>query len=694
MMKKYLSMTILAALILGCETDDNESSYGGTAPPPPESGNSVNLSSNASFGNILVDESGNALYFFANDATGAASNCNGGCADAWPPFYAADLSVGSGLNSADFSTISRDDGSDQTTYKGFPLYFFANDASPGDVNGDGSGGVWFIAKPDYAVMAVRAQLVGETNSGESVDLGIDGLPSSDPTTYMTDDRGNTLYRFSQDNALQNNFTADDFSNDGVWPIYASSGTAIPSIFDEGDFQTIEINGREQLTFRGHPLYGFGQDTSRGDNKGVGFPQPGIWFVVNQTTTPAETAINAVRLSNDASFGSVLTDAEGNTLYFFANDAKNLSSCNGGCADAWPPFYVEDLTWDQGLLGADFSTIERADGSSQITYKGYPLYTFANDASPGDINGDGAGGVWFVAKPDYAIMVSRQQLVGRDNNGNLLNLLEDGSLGEEATKYITDDRGNTLYRFINDINLTNNFTATDFSNNGAWPIYASENTAIPSIYDSGDFAIVDVFGEPQLTFKGWPLYRFGQDGTKGDTFGVGFPQPGIWFINNANTIQAPQNASTIYDENGEGDLSGDHTAPQGPFVLVNGSNIVMAHQQGSPRDVDYFTIEVPVGQQLTGLTLLGYEASAGNLAFIGIVSGSNFPNDANSTGASDLLGGTTYGAQDLNENILEAMGNLGGAQGFSGPLPAGTYSIWLNQTGPNSEATLSFELTAG
>lgn len=686
-MKRILFITMISILAFSCDTDD-DSGYNNN----PVTGDAVQLANNATFGTILTDDVGNTLYFFANDA-GEGSNCNGGCADAWPPFYSADLTVENGLDLNDFGTITRDDGSRQNTYKGFPLYAFANDVTPGDVNGDGSGGVWYVAKPDYAVMVVRSQLIGRTNTNETIELTIDGTPGTEPTTYMVDANGNTLYRFVNDNALQNNFTADDFSNDGIWPIFASNETSFPSLYNADDFATIQVNGRDQLTYKGHPLYKFGQDAVKGDNFGVGFPQPGIWYVLNNTTADAQEAVNTIQLANNETFGSILTNENGETLYFFANDAKATANCNGGCAETWPPFYVEEITWDEGLVGADFTTITRNDGTMQIAYKGYPLYLFANDVNPGDVNGDGAGNVWFVAKPDYAIMVAQQQLIGRDQVGNLIELLQDGTEGTGNTRYLTDDRGNTLYNFANDTQLTNNYTAEDFSNNGAWPIYASENTAIPSIYNPADFQVITVFGQPQLTFKGWPLYHFGQDAAKGDTFGTGFPQPGVWFVNNGSTQEAPDADTSVYNESNEVDLSDDFSNPEGPFMLSEGSNLISASQQGSPRDVDYITLTVPNGYVLSGLEVQGFDANTGNQAFIGLVNGTAFPNDQNSTGAADLLGGKTYGAQDINSNILPAIGNLNGAQGFSGSLPAGTYSVWLNQTGPNSEAVLNFVLSA-
>ncbi len=253
--------------------------------------------------------------------------------------------------------------------------------------------------------------------------------------------------------------------------------------------------------------------------------------------------NSVRLATDATFGSVLTNAEGFTLYFFAPDSKGDSNCVDGCLAAWPAFNPSQLSFDSGLDANDFAKITRTDGGEQVTYKGWPLYLFATDTEAGQINGDGAGGVWFVAKPDYSVMVTKSQLVGRDSDGNETNLTSGFEAGDEETEYITDANGNTLYHFINDKNATNNFTNEDFSNNGVWPIFHSELQSIPSILNIDDFGAITVFGEAQLTYKGWPLYTFGGDEDRGDNFGVGFPVAGVWPILNLDTETAPEPEDT-------------------------------------------------------------------------------------------------------------------------------------------------------
>ena len=241
----------------------------------------------------------------------------------------------------------------------------------------------------------------------------------------------------------------------------------------------------------------------------------------------------VRLSVDATLGNILVGGTGKSLYFFSKDTKDNSQCMNGCLDTWPVFYRENIETGDGLNASDFGTITRADGSLQTTYKNWPLYYFANDANAGDTNGDGVGGVWFIAKPDYSVMYANAQLTGNDGN----NYLEDYTLGDGSTSYIVSIAGRTMYTFRNDQRDTNNFTAADFSNNAVWPIVEIGLGEIPSILNGPDFGTINVFGRTQLTYKGWPLYYFGQDTSRGDNKGISVPNPGVWPIANVNITAA-------------------------------------------------------------------------------------------------------------------------------------------------------------
>ena len=92
--------------------------------------------------------------------------------------------------------------------------------------------------------------------------------------------------------------------------------------------------------------------------------------------------------------TVLTNAKGFTLYWFAPDTPTMSKCNGSCAAYWPPV-KGPATAGAGVTGK-LGTITRSDGSMQATYNGHPLYTYVADSAPGQAKGNGLnlnGGVW-------------------------------------------------------------------------------------------------------------------------------------------------------------------------------------------------------------------------------------------------------------------------------------------------------------
>jgi predicted lipoprotein with Yx(FWY)xxD motif len=97
-------------------------------------------------------------------------------------------------------------------------------------------------------------------------------------------------------------------------------------------------------------------------------------------------------------GTFLTGPDGRTLYVFAKDSANTSSCTASCADNWPPLTVAAGQQPQagGGVTGTLATLSRPDGATQVSYNGLPLYYFKGDAKAGDTNGQGVGGVWFVA----------------------------------------------------------------------------------------------------------------------------------------------------------------------------------------------------------------------------------------------------------------------------------------------------------
>jgi predicted lipoprotein with Yx(FWY)xxD motif len=97
-------------------------------------------------------------------------------------------------------------------------------------------------------------------------------------------------------------------------------------------------------------------------------------------------------------GTVLTNAKGFTLYWFAIDTATSSKCTGSCTTYWPPVTGSPQASAGVSLPGKLGTITRSDGTVQATYNGHPLYTYSGDSSPGQTSGNkvnGSGGLWYA-----------------------------------------------------------------------------------------------------------------------------------------------------------------------------------------------------------------------------------------------------------------------------------------------------------
>ncbi|MEL6983571.1 MAG: hypothetical protein AAFO29_14185 [Actinomycetota bacterium] len=273
-----------------------------------------------SLGEVLVGPDGRTLYGFTNDVD-AISTCYGTCADAWPPVIVSDdWTAGPGLDFGIFATTVREDGQRQLVAGRWPLYYFAGDAAPGDVNGQNSGEVWF-----------------------AVDLG---------GALITDE------------APADGAAADETADD-------SDAEAEAEMADDADDSS------------GDSLYGDSSDGS--EDAGA-------------------AAADAPVTTGTTDIGEVLIDGDGLTLYGFLNDRDaDGSVCNDACADAWPPVIVDGTSVPAGLDPEIFSVITRDDGTNQLAAGIWPLYRFAGDAAPGDVNGQNSGDVWFAVAPDGSLV---------------------------------------------------------------------------------------------------------------------------------------------------------------------------------------------------------------------------------------------------------------------------------------------------
>lgn len=277
----FLTTGVIIAMLTSCKHD--------AISPLPRT--DIHLDSTAQLGKFLVDKDGKTLYYFSNDANGQ-SHCTGGCLTAWPIFYAdsATTTFSSALSAADFKTIILSSGTKQTAYKGWPLYYYAPagvQELAGETKGEGVNNVWFVAKTNYSIMIANHQLTG----ANGVNYLSNYSPGNGRTIYFSDGKGNTLYAFARDSAFKNKFTKVDFSNNAVWPIYETDNITVPSILDKSLFVITPFNGKNQLTYKGWPLYYYGPDNFvRGVNTGITIPAsqpPGaIWPIVIKDALPA------------------------------------------------------------------------------------------------------------------------------------------------------------------------------------------------------------------------------------------------------------------------------------------------------------------------------------------------------------------------------------------------------------------------
>lgn len=102
-------------------------------------------------------------------------------------------------------------------------------------------------------------------------------------------------------------------------------------------------------------------------------------------------------------GSVLVDSKGFTLYYFKKDKGGKSACYGGCASVWPPLTTEGAPKGMsGVQASKLGTTKRSDGTVEVTYAGWPLYTYEADKKPGEANGTDIksfGASWYPLHPN-------------------------------------------------------------------------------------------------------------------------------------------------------------------------------------------------------------------------------------------------------------------------------------------------------
>ena len=160
---KNLEITLLLVILVGAvlfggctrPTASPSPTPGATTAPPATAApmipaptgaiDTVTVVTNPQYGPILADADGKTLYYTLMDTPGSmTSACTADCASTWPPFYTDKIQVSAPLLASNFGTITRPDGTMQTTYLGWPLYSYSADMVTGDTNGHGVATIWYV----------------------------------------------------------------------------------------------------------------------------------------------------------------------------------------------------------------------------------------------------------------------------------------------------------------------------------------------------------------------------------------------------------------------------------------------------------------------------------------------------------------------------------------------------------------------
>lgn len=138
--------------------------------------------------------------------------------------------------------------------------------------------------------------------------------------------------------------------------------------------------------------GTGSTTSGGSS--TGSPSSGS----GTTTTTVSATVSTHQATVGGNLETVLTDAQGLTLYYLTTDTASSSTCTGSCASIWPPLLLASGTPTLASAISGTLTVIQDPNGRQVAYNGHPLYTYSGDAKPGEANGQGLLGTWYVATP--------------------------------------------------------------------------------------------------------------------------------------------------------------------------------------------------------------------------------------------------------------------------------------------------------
>lgn len=238
-------------------------------------------------------------------------------------------------------------------------------------------------------------------------------------TYLTDAAGRTLYVFLND-GLRTSTCVGNCPN--AWPPIAAAVAGEGASANRIATFT-RPDGSTQVAYNGWPLYYFRNDPNPGDISGHGRNAlGGWWFAVSPYSGPRFVQA-IVTTTQVPGLGTVLADPSGRPLYLATNDEPNKTNCFGSLAERWPPLLTAAPPAAGGAARSDLlGTIRREDGSTQVTYNGWPLYYFNNDVTAGTFAGqgitDGCGAWWVLSAAGQGVQTRLPALMPATGNAGL------------------------------------------------------------------------------------------------------------------------------------------------------------------------------------------------------------------------------------------------------------------------------------
>lgn len=147
-------------------------------------------------------------------------------------------------------------------------------------------------------------------------------------------------------------------------------------------------------------------TTTGGGSATATTAPAITPTATAGTTGSSAIIKTATATVKGKSETILTNAEGKTLYYFTSDTATTAACTGSCAGVWPPLLFTGSgspTSSTTLSGT--LTVQADANGNQVEYNGHPLYVYSGDTAAGQTNGEGLFGKWFVATPDLKSQAS-------------------------------------------------------------------------------------------------------------------------------------------------------------------------------------------------------------------------------------------------------------------------------------------------